>query len=130
MWLPADLYETISLLPNSHGNWSIESLAPIPLLSIALDKCLGADLNALLEWLGKHSLRGVCVIASVKHGTIGKGIRFSHGSTGSIMPILLEAAIVLDKSVSWIDAETALLLNRAIDGMVKEDVKGYSLYQV
>lgn len=115
--LSEDLYNRISDLSNSSDLWIIESLAPIPLASAQLEKINKQDLENLLIWINKSSLRGILAISRVSYGTIGHGVRFTHGTISSDMASLLEAAFILDKTSSWCRKEIVEIINKFPEDM-------------
>jgi len=91
--------------PAVSERWLVESLLPVPLLSVpaggTADLCVKSLLSMTREFEGR--VRVICGADYVTHGQQGSPTRFAYGSVGSVVSDVVRACGLLPLQGSWID---------------------------
>ncbi|GEM_PF-6646287 len=129
--LSEQLYELVAQ-EHIQNIWTIESLAPIPLLSkvAGKDDTLAFDVLFQKLMVKPGAYRIVAAWDQVIYGTIGTTYHMVFGSTGSVVGDVLKGCLALPQNCSWVDAKVASILGLSCDKWTKvgfHNFTGYTL---
>jgi hypothetical protein len=82
----------------------VETIAPLPLLSFSSEKVSNDDLMTMIAKLNISECRVIIVEGVVQHGNLGNARRMSFGSTGPLVALAIEAAVLLPRPHSWVNS--------------------------
>lgn len=126
--LNTELYEASSKLCHEIKPFIIEALTPLPIFSAKKAEVSLELLRTILSRIFKSNLRITGAVGFVEFGNFGSPAFMSLGSSGKIMPALLQAATAFNPKYSWMNLEMASTLG--FKGSLVRDVDGYEFYGI
>jgi len=98
-----ELYQQVSQMKEIYKMWIVESLSPLPLISISFKEDAKDSIQQLLNWLcvDSEKLRAIIGVGSVQYGIHGSDALMSYGSSGKLISNIIRGCVLLPRKSSW-----------------------------